>query len=40
MYMRAHVLLNILNELVKNDKCDAWRPFTSFINLMIQEHEC
>ena len=44
-YMSAHVLLNLLNELGKRDKCKACRAFylffaTSLINSIIQEHEC
>ena len=44
-YMSAHVLLNLLNELGKEIKCDACRAFylffaTSSINSIIQEHEC
>ena len=44
-YMSAHVLLNLLNELGKRDKCEACRAFylffaTSLINSIIQEHEC
>ena len=44
-YMSAHVLLNLLNELGKEIKCEACRAFylffaTSLINLIIQEHEC
>ena len=43
--MSAHVLLNLLNELRKRDKCEASRAFylffaTSLINSIIQEHEC
>ena len=43
--MRAHVLLNLLNELGKGIKCEACRVFnrffaTSLINSIIQEHEC
>ena len=43
--MSAHVLLNLLNELGKRDKCEACRAFnlffaTSLINSIIQEHEC
>ena len=43
--MSAHVLLNLLNELRKRDKCEACRAFylfftTSLINSIIQEHEC
>ena len=44
-YMSAHVLLNLLNELKKEIKCEACRAFylffaTSFINSIIHEHEC
>ena len=43
--MSAHVLLNLLNELEKEIKCEACRAFclffaTSLINSIIQEHEC
>ena len=43
--MRAHVLLNLLNELRKIGKCEACRVFylffaTSLINSLIQKHEC
>ena len=43
--MSAHVLLNLLNELEKEIKCEAFRAFnlffaTSLINSKIQEHEC
>ena len=43
--MSAHVLLILLNELGKRDKCEACRAFylffaTSLINSIIQEHEC
>ena len=43
--MSAHVLLNLLNELGKEIKCEACRaiyPFSamSLINSIIQEHEC
>ena len=43
--MSAHVLLNLLNELGKEIKCEACRAFylffaTSLINSTIQEHEC
>ena len=43
--MGAHVLLNLLNGLGKVIKCEACRAFylffaTSFINSIIQEHEC
>ena len=42
--MSAHVLLNLLNELGKETKCEACRAFhlffTSLINSIIQEHEC
>ena len=43
--MSAHVLLNLLNESRKRDKCEACRAFypffaTSLINSIIQEHEC
>ena len=41
--MIAHVLLNLLNELGKSDKCEACRAFNNFfakslINSIIQEH--
>ena len=44
-YMSAHVLLNLLNELGKEIKCEACTAFylffaTSLINSIIQEHEC
>ena len=43
--MRVHVLLNLINELGKEIKCDACRAFylffaTSLINSIIQEQEC
>ena len=43
--MSAHVLLNLLNELGKEIKCEACRAFylffaMSLINSIIQEHEC
>ena len=43
--MSAHVLLNLLNELGKRDKMPASLAFyrffaTSFINSILQEHEC
>ena len=43
--MSAHVLLNLLNELGKEIKCEACRAFylffaTSLINSITQEHEC
>ena len=43
--MSAHVLLNLLNELGKEIKCEACRAFylffaTSLINSIMQEHEC
>ena len=43
--MSAHVLLNLLNKLGKEIKCEACRAFylffaTSLINSIIQEHEC
>ena len=43
--MSAYVLLYIINELGKKIKCEACRSFylflaTSFINSIIQEHEC
>ena len=43
--MSAHVVLNLLNELGKSDKCEACRVIyhffaTSLINSIIQEHEC
>ena len=44
-YMSAHVLLNLINELGKEIKCEACRAFylffaTSLINSIIQENEC
>ena len=44
-YTSAHVLLNLLNELGKEIKCESCRAFylffaTSLINSIIQEHEC
>ena len=43
--MSAHVLLNLLNKLGKEIKCEACRSFyllfvTSLINSIIQEPEC
>ena len=43
--MGAHVLLNLLNDLMKRDKMRGLRAFyiffaTSLINSIIQEHEC
>ena len=43
--MSVHVLLNLLNELGKEIKCEACRAFylfyaTSLINSIMQEHEC
>ena len=43
--MRAHNLLNLLNELGKAIKCEACRAFyrvfaTRLINSIIHEHEC
>ena len=43
--MSAHVLLDLLNEMGKRDKCEACRAFylfsaTSLINSIIQEHKC
>ena len=43
--MSAHVLLNLLNELGKEIKCEASQAFylffaTSLINSIKQEHEC
>ena len=43
--MSAHVLLNLLNKLGKEIKCEACRTFyflaTSLINsIIIQEHKC
>ena len=43
--MSVHVLLNLLNELGKANKCEAGRAFyrlfaTSLINSVIQEHDC
>ena len=42
--MSAHLLLNLLNELGKEKKCEACRAFyrffaTSLINSTIQEHK-
>ena len=42
-YISAHDLLNLLNELEKEIKCDACRAFhllTSLMNSIIQKHEC
>ena len=44
-YMSAHVLLNLLNQLTKEIKCEACRAFNLFfsmslINSIIQEHKC
>ena len=44
-YMSAYVLLNLLNELGKRDKMRACRAYylffaTSYINSIVQEHEC
>ena len=44
-YMSAHVLLNLLNELGKSDKCKACRTIyrffaTNLINSITLEHEC
>ena len=36
--MGAHVLLNLLNELEKELKCEVCRA--SLISLIMQEHEC
>ena len=43
--MSAHVLLNLLNKLVKSDKMPGLPNIlslfaTSLINSIIQEHEC
>ena len=43
--MSSQVLLNLLNELGKEIKCEACHLFytfltTSLINSIIQEHEC
>ena len=43
--MSAHVLLNLLNELGNEIKCEACPAFylvfaMSLINSIIQEHEC
>ena len=43
--MSAHVLFNLLSELGKNIKCEAYRAFylfftTSLINSIKQDHEC
>ena len=43
--MSAHVLLNLLKEVRKRNKCEACRSFylffvTRLINSIIQEHEC
>ena len=43
--MSVHVLLNLLNEVEKEIKCEACRAFylvfaTSLIYSIIQEHEC
>ena len=41
-YMSANVLLNLLNKLGEEIKCEACRDFfaTSLINSIIQENEC
>ena len=43
-YMSAHVLLNLLNKLGKEIKCEACRFYLFFaailVNSIIQEHEC
>ena len=44
-YISANVLLNLLNELGKEIKCEACRAFylfyaMSLINSIVQEHEC
>ena len=43
--MSAHVLLNLLNKLGKEIKCEACRAFylffeTSLVNSIIREHQC
>ena len=43
--MSAHALLNLLNALGKEIKCEACRAFylffaTSLLNSIIQEHKC
>ena len=43
--MSVHVLLNLLNKLGKEIKCEACRAFylffsTSLINSIIKDHEC
>ena len=43
--MSANVILNLLNELGKEIKCEACRAFylffaTRLINSIIKEHEC
>ena len=43
--MSAHVLLDLLNELGKEIKCEACRVFylffaTSLMNSIVQKHEC
>ena len=40
--MSAHVLLNLLNELGKGDKCEACLAFHRFLatNSIIQAHKC
>ena len=43
--MSAHVLINLINKLVKSDKCEACRAFyhlfrNEFNNSIIQEHGC
>ena len=43
-HIRAHVLLNLLNELGKRDECKAYRAFNLFfaanlINSIKQEHD-
>ena len=44
-YMSAHVLMNLLNELMKSDKMQGLPGILSFfpnklINSIIQEHKC
>ena len=42
--MSAHVLLDLLNELRKRDKCEACRAFYLFfatsLNTKLSQHEC
>ena len=39
--MSVHVLMNVLNELIKSEALGAYYLFaTCLINAMIQEHKC